>query len=375
MLENLSSLTYQFWSVHKQQVTTSFKYSNNVSSQEVQTRIEIIILDWLGQLFTSSTLHVSFLCSERSCGFDLSTGVNRLSEPSTKLLRLPKNAASIAHILQVLRISYSLLQSGTKATKREVFYMCPGLFGTQRCSDKAIENGSNLLEVPRNRLNIIGAGKGLVSGSLNYTEAGIDTCVGNRVLKIPLDMDEISDLKTTADFLLIVEKETVLNRLVQEKMFEEVHCIAVTGCGYPDMQTREFVKRIVDEFSWIPVLVLTDYDPHGFKILCTYTFGSAKMCGECDSLAVPFAHWLGVHGGEGFVNLPLNGRDYKMIQKLAGLVQLNLPPSNYQNKRLGMWRLELEEMARNGVKFEIEGAWEGRLSEYVSEKVRSGGWI
>ena len=168
--------------------------------------------------------------------------------------------------------------------------MCPDLFINQNKSDKAIENACAYLEVPRNRLNIISAGKGLFAGNLQYIESGIETNAGNRILKIPPDMDNINDIKTTADFILVIEKETALNRLIQEKFFDECNCICITGCGYPDMQTREFIRRIVDEFSWVPVLVLTDFDPHGFKILCTYTFGSVNMCGECDSLAIPFAH-------------------------------------------------------------------------------------
>ena len=375
MLENLQQLSYEYWSVYKKDLPDYQKFSQNISSQEVQNRIELIISDILAQLFSFGTLELCYLSIEKSCEYDPFTGVNRLSEKKTKTLKLFKNKESIAQLFKIFEISYVLLQTGTKATKREIFYVSPEVFITQKKSDKAIENACAILEIPRNRLNIISAGKGLLSGNIEFSEAGMQTIVGNRILKVPLDIDEIFEIKTQANFILIIEKETGLNRLVQERFFVECSCIGITGCGYPDMQTREFIRRIVNEFSWLPVFVLTDFDPHGFKILCTYTFGSVKMCGECDSLAIPFAHWIGVHCEESFSHIPLNNKDYKMIEKLLKMTQFNLPPNNYQNKRFGLWRLELEEMVKMKSKFEIESAWEGQLSEYVLHKINTGSWI
>jgi meiotic recombination protein SPO11 len=375
MLETLQELSYQYWCAYKRQIPSCFNFNTHVSSQDVKNRIEIVISDCISQIFCCGSFSLSFLSTEKSCEYDPCSGVNRISSGKTKILKKGKSTESIAHVLKILEISYSLLDLSTKATKREVFYIAPELFKTQTKSDKAIENACALLEVPRNRLNIISAGKGFVSGDISFVEAGIETVAGNRVLKIPQDIDEVSDLKTTAQFLLIVEKETCLNRLVQEKFFDECKCIGVTGCGYPDMQTREFIRRVVDEFSWIPVLVLTDYDPHGFKILCTYTFGSAKMCGECDYLAVPFAHWIGVHCGESFTPLPLGAKDWKLLEKLLRLEQLNLIPDSYQNKRFGMWRQQLEQMINGNSKYEIESTWEGRLTEYILYKINNGSWI
>lgn len=372
MLANLQDLTYQFWSTYKQQVTESFKFSPHIASEEVQSRIEMVIFDCVTQVFTLGTLRLSLINSAKCAGFDAETGVNRLTSTSEKVL---KHGKTIAHLLKILQISYNLLKNNTKATKREVFYMDKGLFINQEYSDRAIENACNLLEIPRNRLNIIGAGKGLVSGSIEYVESGINTVIGNRILKIPLDIDEISGIQTSAGFILIVEKETVLNRLVQEKLFEKVDCIAVTGCGFPDMLTREFVKRLVNEFSYMPIFILTDFDPKGFEILSTYTFGSAKMCGECDSLALPFAHWIGVHYGESFLPLPLSGKDRKIIEKLVKKDQFNAPPNGYQNTRFRIWRLQLEEMEKSGAKYEIESTWQGELSEYLMGKINEGNWI
>ncbi|OMJ69737.1 hypothetical protein SteCoe_32462 [Stentor coeruleus] len=374
-LSNLKNLTHAFWAEFKTKDLSSLSFSEQIPTQEVQARIEYIVINLIQQIFSTGTIKLSLLDQSKSSKYNPLTFINEIQEFKTNNLSAGRSLSSVAQLIKILETVYTLLESGNKATKREVFYMAPEIFENQLKSDRAIERASALLEVPRNRLNIISAGKGLISGSLVFAENYIETPVGNRIVKIPQDMDLITDIKTDADFVLVIEKETVLNRLVQEKFFDSCKCIGITGCGYPDLQTREFAKRVINEFSWIPVLVLTDFDPHGVKILTTYTFGSLNRAGECDQLALPFAHWIGVHSHEGFNKLPLSSNDYKVMNKLLSSYVFNLPPSNYQNKRFCLWRSQLEEMQKSGTKFEIEGISEGSLTEYILMKLQSGGWI
>lgn len=374
-LSNLKSITQAFWAEFKTKCPSILSFSEHIPTQEVQARIECIVINLMQQIFSTGTIKLSLLNQSKSSNYNPSTFTNEIQEFKTSNLSAQRSLSAVAQLIKVLEVVYALLESGSKATKREIFYMAPELFGVQSKSDKAIERTSALLEVPRNRLNIISAGKGLVSGSIVFAENYIETPVGNRIAKIPQDVDLITDAKTDADFILIIEKETVLNRLVQEKFFENCKCIGITGCGYPDLQTREFAKRLVNEFSWLPVLVLTDFDPHGVKILTTYTFGSLSRAGECYQLALPFAHWLGAHSHEGFSELPLSSHDYKVMNKLISSYFFSLPPSNYQHKRFCLWRTQLEDMQKFGIKFEIEGTWEGSLTEYILMKVQCGGWI
>jgi DNA topoisomerase VI subunit A len=50
----------------------------------------------------------------------------------------------------------------------------------------------------------------------------------------------ISSLQISASFLLVVEKETIFNQLLQS-YGELPDCVIVTGKGYPDYATK-FVK-------------------------------------------------------------------------------------------------------------------------------------
>ena len=48
------------------------------------------------------------------------------------------------------------------------------------------------------------------------------------------------------------------------------------GKGYPDLCTRGFVNLLWKTLQ-IPVLMLTDADPHGLHIALVYKFGSTVL--------------------------------------------------------------------------------------------------
>ena len=346
--------------------------SQVLSVQDVMERIEIVIFDLVTQINMTGTISLSFFSSAKSASFNPITNTNRLSTISTTTLSSQKEIKSISHILKVLEISYSLLLSNRKASKREIFYTSPSLFIVQKASDKAIDYACCLLEIPRDRLNILASSKGLITGGLSYLEQGQMTVVGNRTVKIPADLDTVSEMSVEADFILVVEKDTVLSRLLQEGFFDWVKCIGVTGCGYPDLPTRQFIRRLVNEFPYLPVLILTDFDPHGFQILCTYTFGSLHLALESDYLSLPFSHWLGVNEiGQG--SLPLSPCDRKLLSKLLNLESISRLPSCYQSKRFNLWRVYLKQMKKLDCKYEIDSI--PNVSQYIINKINSESWI
>ena len=70
-------------------------------------------------------------------------------------------------------------------------------------------------------------------------------------------------LWTRASFLIIVEKDAVFQRLLEESVFVAglPPFIMVTGRGVPDLATRQLVYRLTTEFS-LPTFILTDCDLH-----------------------------------------------------------------------------------------------------------------
>lgn len=94
-----------------------------------------------------------------------------------------------------------------------------------------------------------------------------------------------------ATYILVVEKECIFRRLVEDCVWERVPCILVTGCGFPDLATRAFVHRLHTRFK-IPVLGLSDWNPFGMAIMLCYRFGSKTMP-EANQYRVPL-RWLGL---------------------------------------------------------------------------------
>jgi DNA topoisomerase VI subunit A len=74
--------------------------------------------------------------------------------------------------MKVVSTVHELLITNKRITKRDLFYMDIKLFEKQVNSDRAVEDLSQLLNVPRSMLNVFASPKGLVCGKLNFEEDG-----------------------------------------------------------------------------------------------------------------------------------------------------------------------------------------------------------
>ncbi|KAF6777092.1 SPO11 meiotic protein covalently bound to DSB [Paragonimus kellicotti] len=78
-----------------------------------------------------------------------------------------------------------------------------------------------------------------------------------------------------ARFVLVVEKDTIFQKLVNEGFYETyAPCLLMTAKGYPDLQTRCLLAELGRKFTKVPILGLFDADPHGLGVLCTYKYGT-----------------------------------------------------------------------------------------------------
>jgi len=81
-------------------------------------------------------------------------------------------------------------------------------------------------------------------------------------------------------FLLIVEKEGPFNRLCEDRFFDRVPCIIVTGCGFPDVSTRCLVGKLKSAHPELIVVGVCDYNPYGVALLLTYISSSCPTSNE-----------------------------------------------------------------------------------------------
>ncbi|KAJ0980136.1 hypothetical protein J5N97_008391 [Dioscorea zingiberensis] len=301
-----------------------------------------------------------------SCSTDLPCGKDIVS------LESKSHAYRIDIMLRLLLIIQQLLQENKHASKRDIYYMEPSVFQDQGNVDRAINDICILLECSRHHLNVVPMGKGLVMGWLRFIEAGRKVnCIKNPNdgFPVPICIEETKDIVSVAQYILVVEKETVFQRLANDKFCERNRCIVITGRGYPDAPTRR---------NGLTFLVNPVYaDPYGFDILTTYRFGSMQMAYDAKIFRVPGIYWLGVFLSDSekycLPNRCLLNLTAKDKQKAEAILM-----RCYLHREAPKWRLELEIMLDKGVKYEIEALSASSLSflsTYIPQQIQGRHYI
>ncbi|XP_066164296.1 meiotic recombination protein SPO11-1 isoform X2 [Oryza sativa Japonica Group] len=304
--------------------------------------------------------------------YDVPVGTDVLS-----LLHRGSHASRLNVLLRVLLVVQQLLQQNKHCSKRDIYYMYPSIFQEQAVVDRAINDICVLFKCSRHNLNVVPVAKGLVMGWIRFLEGEKEVyCVTNvnAAFSIPVSIEAIKDVVSVADYILIVEKETVFQRLANDKFCERNRCIVITGRGYPDIPTRRFLRYLVEQLH-LPVYCLVDADPYGFDILATYKFGSLQLAYDANFLRVPDIRWLGVFTSD-FEDyrlpdcclLHLSSEDRRKAEGILSRC--------YLHREAPQWRLELEAMLQKGVKFEIEALSACSISflseEYIPKKIKQG---
>ncbi|GJV37151.1 subtilisin-like protease SBT1.2 [Tanacetum coccineum] len=122
----------------------------------------------------------------------------------------------------------------------------------------------------RESLGLYSSSKGKVCGDLIIrTAKGESDCtftVSNE--------KEIKDLKIVTcdcDFILVIKKETMFEKIVHTT--GDYRCLAVTGKGESDINTRLFVHKLRYN-KGLPVIALVDGNPYSVEIAPVYKHGS-----------------------------------------------------------------------------------------------------
>jgi len=231
----------------------------------------------------------------------------------TKRLTL-QQCRSFTSILLVLAYCHSLLlQQQTNnnsensnicrrtTTTREVYYFYVTHFRSQRECDAAIWDCCQLLQVPRHALGLQAGSRGWFCGDVVlYSRSSNQVVLDGRHDGCPVTADWLLPPSqrsfvvaptTTATSILVVEKEGIYQRLVQDRFWEEHRCLLVTGKGFPDLATRAAVHCLHQLYN-LPVLGLADCDPFGVLVLNCYANGSERS-NDGGSYQVPL-EWIGL---------------------------------------------------------------------------------
>ncbi|KAL3643073.1 hypothetical protein CASFOL_013888 [Castilleja foliolosa] len=330
--------------------------------------------------FSSYCIEASENCC---CSYDLPKGKEIL------MLLRESQARRLDIFLRVLLIVQQLLQENKHGSKRDIYYMHPSVFkvqflfnykAEQSVVDRAINDICILLQCSRHNLNVVSVGNGLVMGWLRFSECGrIFDCINspNVAHHIPVQVEDVADIISVSEYILVVEKESVFQRLANDQFCKQNRCTVVTGRGYPDVPTRRFLHLLIEKLR-LPVYCLVDCDPYGIDILATYRFGSMQMSYDSKSLRLPEMHWLGA--------FPSDCQKYQLPQQC--LLPLTAEDKNkaegilrrcYMEREVPYWRSELQLMLDVGVKFEIEALSAQSITflseNYLPSKIRGGEYI
>ncbi|OWM85286.1 hypothetical protein CDL15_Pgr028073 [Punica granatum] len=291
-------------------------YADVLPPPEVRARIEIAVLNFLRILNSP--------------------------EPAISLLPLLSTVKFLVlHVWKVMEMCFQILVEGKRVTQRELFYklLCtsPNYFSSQLQVNRTIQGKEEI---------DCGA-----TGSSGHAISGDLSLLGNLVMR------------ADARYIILVEKHAIFQRLVEDRVFNQIPSILITARGYPDIATRNFPE--------LPILALVDWNPAGLAILCTFKFGSIGMGLEAYRYACN-VKWLGLRGDD--LELipqesltPLKPKD---LQIAKSLISLEILPESYLQ--------ELALMTQSGCRAEIEALYFNGydyLGKYIATKIVRANYI
>lgn len=283
---------------------------------------------------------------------------NGSSAATRRRLLHPREWASCTRLWRVLAESHAALAAGRSATQRDMYYTLADQGTVRRASEvnAAIADATRLLGVPRSALAVTTASRGVVTGVLDIREANAWsdlTDSGGRPIVGDLDWVASAVLRSRARLILVVEKDAVFNRLLQEKACRALNCVMLTARGMPDVATRAFLRRLAHLLPAAPVLGLVDWNPSGALILGAYR-GTAMRTARTaqDARHGVDVRWLACRAADVAAMdglIPLTARDGVLLRNLLARLE-------GQAAQAGV-AAELREMAARGVKAELEALY------------------
>lgn len=297
---------------------------------------------------------ISIMTSEESIALHDLTRLHGKRTAKTCPLASPFKLKQLAQTVYLLNVIHRLCSENRCVNQRELFYrslsdsIAP-CFIDQNAMNRALFCLLNSIGCDRHELGIFTTARGLVAACPDTqtlcldsnSEFIADLSDHPDGMSICENLVGISTLQTSADFILIVEKDTVFQSLLSsENFFQYNACILVTARGYPDNITIRFLKRLQQVLNdKVPFLYLGDLDPHGISIALVY---NRALNGAIN--------WIGLHHSD------ISSLDHQRVlgikmkpsdmALLNSLIEQPTTPANF--------RSELAKIESVGMKYEIE---------------------
>jgi DNA topoisomerase-6 subunit A len=300
-----------------------------------------------------------------------------------------KKIPTFSQYLVMANAVRKLLDEEMESTIRGMYYATLSTVGDDRIkqkfwnsqenSDDAIKAVELLTGVPREEFSVTSKPKGMISGPITLRVGGdvIDCSLGSRATSqlIPTNIRDLEIIDVKADFIMVVEKDTVLNNIRKSGFIQKYNAILLTGSGEPDRATRMMVKTL-NEVWKKPVVIFTDADPWGLGIALRYKIGSESLSYDSDRLVTPDAKVLGMMFSDIYeYNIPEVARLPATEEDISRASDMKKKPWLNDKK----WQKELSLFLQRKEKCELDAFFKHGfryLAEtYIPEKLRHAGLL
>lgn len=278
--------------------------------QEVIKKIKLIMRDVNDDLMVQKTMPV---LDVPKVGYDntIWSDEKRMLTIGNKMIQVSpdstKKIPTFAQYLVMANAIRRLLDEEMESTIRGMYYATLSTVGdeknkqkfwnSQENSDDAIKALELLTGVPREEFSVTSKPKGMISGPITLRVGGdiIDCNLGSRATSqlIPTNIRDVEIVNVKANFVMVVEKDTVLNNIRKSGFIQKYNAILMTGSGEPDRATRMMVRTLNEEWKK-PVVIFADADPWGLGIALRYKIGSESLSYDSDRLVTRNAKVLGM---------------------------------------------------------------------------------
>ncbi len=300
------------------------------------------------------------------------------------------HARKFMQTMLVANKAKEFISESRTAAIRELYYQLkhtvPGLdentFEDQDESDAVIVDIETATGAIREDLHLIAEAKGSLFGPVVINDSGdeIDCMeMGTSGLNIPSIVDHYDFVECDADYILVVETNALVNRLVEEDFHKENNAIIVGTKGQPARGARRLINIMHNRLD-LPVYVFTDGDPWGYYIYSVLKSGSMSLAFQSDRLATPDAKLIGMtmedieeydlhHVTENLKGKPEDAggptKDYKRIHDVM----------EYDWMQTDEWQKQFEKMLEMGVRVEQQALASQGLefvaNTYLPEKIEN----
>ena len=324
--------------------------------------------------------------------FDESAGCLRTGDK--KELRKFLSVAQARTFMQTVAIASKtrqFLKENLHTSIRGLFYQLKftlgedideDLFTEQSESNGLIEDLEVALKIKREDLNLTTDRKGFVAGPMTIMDrfGGDDTLIdlekqGRSGWSVPSDVDNGMEIKSLdADYVLVVEKDALWQRLNEDKFWKKENCILVTPKGQSTRGTRRLLRKLADKK--LPIYCLMDCDAWGWYIYWTIKTGSMNLAYLGRDFAVPEARFIGVTMSDidefdflQKLTIKAKDVDVKRAEEMLGYPWIN----RYED-----WVRELKMVLKTRKKIEQDALQGQRLTfvgEYINKKIKGKEWL